>query len=353
MKALLKLENILWLIIGITVLIGVYFYTKGKDIPQENTASNAILTLSEKMERYEKYKEIENPGGFVNTDGAEVKIADYIGNKVILLDVMTYSCINCQRTFPYVVGWYEKYQDDGLIVIGIHTPEFAFEKDIDNVTEAMKDFGIVFPVVLDNEYATWNAYGNRYWPRKYLIDIDGYIVYDHIGEGAYAETENAIRRALNERNNRLGLTVPDMPDGISIVDPIFDVSTPEIYFGSLRNTLLATGQREKEGVQTFPDIEVPIKNLLYLSGTWNIQEEYAQAQKESVVHLKYEAKDVYTVASAQKGGTIEVFLDGQSIGVIEVKDEKLYTLVQGDSTGVHTLELKVSPGVEMFTFTFG
>jgi thiol-disulfide isomerase/thioredoxin len=149
--------------------------------------------------------EIKNPSGFVNTNDQPIKISDYIGNKVILLNIMTYSCINCQRTFPYVTAWYKKYKDDGLIVIGIHTPEFAFEKDKGNVEKAMKEFGINFPVVLDNEYATWNALENKYWPRKYLIDIHGNIVYDHVGEGAYEETEEKIKELLKERAVVLGI----------------------------------------------------------------------------------------------------------------------------------------------------
>lgn len=150
------------------------------------------------------YVEITNPSGFVNTNDQPIKIADYVGKQVILLDIITYSCINCQRTFPYVNAWYDKYKDEGLIVIGLHTPEFAFEKDKNNVENAMKEFGITFPVVLDNDYATWNALGNRFWPRKYLIDIHGNIVYDHIGEGAYEETENKIQELLKEREAVLG-----------------------------------------------------------------------------------------------------------------------------------------------------
>ena len=150
-----------------------------------------------------KYIEIVNPSGFVNTNNAPVTIGEYIGKKVILLNVLTYSCSNCQATFPYVNTWYDKYEDDGLIVIGLHTPEFAFEKDKANVEAAMLKFGIKYPIVMDNDYATWTAYGNRYWPRKYLIDIHGNIIYDHIGEGAYEETEAEILKALIERKNIL------------------------------------------------------------------------------------------------------------------------------------------------------
>ncbi len=149
--------------------------------------------------------EIVNPSGFVNSSDAPITVGEYIGKKVILLNVMTYSCSNCQATFPYTNTWYETYKDQGLIVIGIHTPEFAFEKDKQNVVDAMKKFGITYPVVMDNDYSTWNALGNRFWPHKYLIDIKGNTVYDHIGEGAYEETEAKIQALLAERREVLGL----------------------------------------------------------------------------------------------------------------------------------------------------
>ena len=140
------------------------------------------------------YTEFVKPDGYLNSE--PFKLADYIGKKVILFEFITYTCINCQRTFPYLQSWYEKYKDEGLIVIGIHTPEFAYERDRDNVAAALKKEGITFPVVQDNDYQTWNAYGNRFWPHRYLIDVTGNIVFDHIGEGAYAETESAIKREL-------------------------------------------------------------------------------------------------------------------------------------------------------------
>jgi cytochrome c biogenesis protein CcdA/peroxiredoxin len=153
----------------------------------------------------QSYVEFVNPSGFVNTDGKEIKMSDFVGKQIILVEVMTYSCINCQRTFPYMNSWYKKYKDDGLTVIGLHTPEFAFEKKIENVEKAMEEFGIAFPVVLDNNYETWNAYGNRFWPRRYLIDLDGNIAFDHIGEGKYKETEEKIVELLEERKVKRGV----------------------------------------------------------------------------------------------------------------------------------------------------
>ena len=142
------------------------------------------------------YHEIVNPSGFVNSEPFELK--DLVGDHVILVKFTTYSCINCQRTYPYVIDWYQTYKDQGLAVVAIHTPEFAFEKDIDNVRAAMEREGIDFPVVLDNDFSTWRAYGNRFWPRLYLIDVNGDIVYDHIGEGAYDTTERVIQELLKD-----------------------------------------------------------------------------------------------------------------------------------------------------------
>lgn len=315
------------------------------------------------------YKEIVAPAGFVNTNGEPIKIGDYIGQKVILLDVMTYSCINCQRTFPYVVSWYEKYKDQGFIAIGIHTPEFAFEKDIKNVEEAMKKFGITFPVVLDNDYGTWNAYGNQYWPRKYLIDIHGNIVYDHIGEGAYEETEQKIQELLKERAQVLGESVSNLgtlaSDTVASTKP--EAGSPETYFGSARNSLLANGTPGQSEQKTFTlptNLEI---NKLYLAGTWQVNPESAGSIENAKVLYNYAAKDVYFVASSASGASapVEVWQDGHLVstergsdvgesGVVLIKESRLYHLVHNPKADFHTLELHLqSPGTLLFTFTFG
>src|SRR3989338_220306 len=193
------------------VLIGVIvaiWYLEGRKIErgEEQAASFPRIVLNEKNDKASKYesaKEISTPDGFINTDN--ITVGEFVGKKVVLLDIWTYSCINCQRTLQYLKAWYEKYADKGLVIIALHTPEFEFEHKYDNVLAAVKKFGIAYPVVLDNDYSTWTAYGNRYWPRKYLIDIDGYVVYDHIGEGGYEETERKIQELLEERMTRLGV----------------------------------------------------------------------------------------------------------------------------------------------------
>ncbi len=167
-------------------------------------ASSVILYLASDEAREavpqslvgEQYREIALPAGFVNTDGKPITIGEHIGKGIVLVEFMTYTCVNCQRSFPYVAAWYEKYKDKGLTVIGIHTPEFAFEHEIKNVEAAMEKSGITFPVVLDNVYGTWNAYGNHYWPHTFIIDKNGTIVYDHIGGGDYEKTESKILELL-------------------------------------------------------------------------------------------------------------------------------------------------------------
>lgn len=144
-----------------------------------------------------KYTDFINPSGFINSE--PFSLADYVGKKLILVEFITYSCINCQRTFPYLQSWHEMYKEDGLLVIGIHTPEFAYEQNRDNVVAALKKEGITFPVVMDNRYETWNAYENRFWPHRYIIDYDGQVVFDHIGEGAYEETEDLIGLLLEQQ----------------------------------------------------------------------------------------------------------------------------------------------------------
>jgi len=158
----------------------------------------AITTLNNQV----PYTEFVSPEGFLNSE--PFRLADYIGQKIILIEFITYSCVNCQRTFPYLQAWHEKYHDDGLLVVGIHTPEFAYEQVKANVAAALKKEGITFPVVQDNDYQTWNAYGNRFWPHRYLIDGNGKVVFDHVGEGAYPETEKLIQlhlELLNQRTN--------------------------------------------------------------------------------------------------------------------------------------------------------
>ena len=306
-----------------------------------------------------KAPEIVNPSGFINTglnpDGSPkpITISQFHGKKVVLLDIWTYSCINCQRTLPYVESWYEKYKDMGLVVIGLHTPEFAFEKVKSNVEDAVKRFGLTYPIVMDNDYSTWTAFGNQYWPRKYLISEDGEIVYDHIGEGNYDETERVIQTALSELNSRkIDVTVTKPKNAISF-DPS-KVKSPEVYFGSKRNEYLANGNRGILGEQELTLPNYFNSNYLYLSGTWNFLDEYATNKTVGKIVFKYNAKNVYMVASSDAGVNVTVFKDGKKEKDLFIKENKLYNVIEGNDYGEHVLKIDIPEGsFSAFTFTFG
>lgn len=327
-------------------------------VPPDTKQDNKMpLSFEEKNKQFVLAPEISTPDGFVNTEGKPISLGGLRG-KVVLLDIWTYSCINCQRTIPHINDWYSKYKDQGLEIVGLHTPEFAFEQVQKNVAKAVEEFSIKYPVVLDNDYSTWNAYGNRYWPRKYLIDIDGYIVYDHIGEGGYKETEEAIQRALAERNARLNIASSAMNNNLKIADDINatsgDVGSPEIYFGSARNDRLSNGLKGKSGTQTLIVPGDIILNNLYLGGPWNITPEFAESAGESSIVFKYLAKNVYFVAGSQNGAFIEIYKDGGLVKSLLIKDEKLYNLIEDADSGQHTLMIKIKGAeLKVFTFTFG
>lgn len=304
-------------------------------------------------------KEITTPDGFINAK--KISLAELKGKKVVLLDFWTYSCINCQRTIPFLNAWHEKYHDKGLVIIGVHTPEFDFEKKYENVLSAVNKFGIKYPVVLDNDHSTWNAYGNLYWPRKALIGIDGTIVYGHVGEGNYDETEKKIQAALKERLEKLGLkgeiaaemAKPQLEETVDFSK----VESPEIYFGASRNNDLGNGIPHQTGNQKLSSPKKVERNKLYLVGSWDFQNEYAQnLESEAKVIFRYKARNVYLVASAEKETAITVLRDGRPWGKpIAVKDERLYKLIQDPrGYGEHTLEIRINaPWIKLFAFTFG
>lgn len=345
------------LIIALVVISAAVWYLQSQKpesaSPEGGNVSTASTSTKGRTDAIPA-PEIVNPSGFINTD--TVSMQDLIGKKVILVDFWTYSCINCQRTLPYITDWYSKYKDQGLEVVGIHTPEFEFEKKYDNVVAATKKFGVEYPVVLDNDYGTWRAYGNRYWPRKYLIDINGNIVYDHIGEGGYDETEMEIQKLLMERAEKLGenSTVDTVALTQENTDAI-EAGSPETYFGAARNELLANGRVGATGPQTFTYPASFLTNRLYLKGTWTITDEYAQSDSsDAAITFQYRAKKVYMVARADSPTELRVLIDGKEVGSVTIQADELYTLVDGTEFGEHTMELiPEKPGIQAFTFTFG
>lgn len=325
------------------------------------------MTKEEKAKKYPLAKEILRPAGFINTEKTTVR--ELIGKKVVLIDFWTYSCINCQRTTPYLNSWYEKYRDKGFEIIGVHTPEFAFEQEYENVHKAVEQFGIKYPVVLDNEYATWHAYENRYWPRKYIIDIDGFIVYDHIGEGGYGETEIKIQELLEERMAALGMQEVissdiTKPIEISATDSLKPRS-PEIYFGASRNLYLGNGKSETRGVQKLDEPTGIKTNILYLVGDWSFEDEFAEniclrqtslglESCEAKIIFRYQAQNVYFVVGSENGTKIKIIQDGKLVDEQVVGGHKLYHAIENPEYGEHTLEIIIeNPGLRVFTFTFG
>jgi len=346
-----------YFLLGVVIaLVGVaiFFWKK------ENTSStqNIVEKMQEKKTDIpvKPYIEIQNPSGFVNTSG--ITIGEHVGKKVVLVDILTYSCINCIRTFPYLNAWYDTYKDDGLEIIGIHTPEFAFEKKKENVERAMQKYGIKFPIVLDNDYATWRAYKNSYWPRKYLIDINGNIVYDHIGEGSYDETEKKIQELLEERKVKLGLNMnieKDMaaPAGVQAA-PQGRVSR-ETYFGAARSKGIGNGNMKVGVVQTFTQPKKIEPDTIYLVGDWILNDEYIESKsKNAKIIFRYTAKNVFFVGSSSGENNVTILKDGTVYQNIKIQNEELYSLIQDDVSDIHTLEILIpESGLQAFTFTFG
>ena len=314
-------------------------------------------SVAAKELKYPVAKELVSPDGYINTEPG-LTIKDNIGKKVILVDFWTYSCINCQRTLPYLNSWEEKYADKGLLIIGVHTPEFAFEKEYNNVLAAVEKYGIKYPVVLDNEYRTWSAYQNRYWPRKYLIDIDGFIVYDHIGEGAYDETEKKIVELLDERSEALKLGQDVKLDSSKPEVPKTEfekIRTPEIYFGYgfSRGQLGNTEGFSPDNTVEYKYPEEIGRSMFYLNGPWLNNNDNMESQGNASVLLAYSAKQVNIVAGSEEPVTLGIYLDGQQYSTVNVSGFDLYTVVPGQDYGEHVLEIEAPKGAMIYTFTFG
>lgn len=289
---------------------------------------------------------------------------DDLKGKVVLVDFWTYSCINCIRNNPYLIDWYNTYKDKGFVIVGVHAPEFAFEKNANNVRNAVKDQGLPYPVALDNDFSTWNAFQNRSWPAGYLIDAEGKVRRVHEGEGEYDKTETAIRQLLTENGAQLSGT--SMTSNGSKV-PITSQQTPETYLGSTR----ASNFDNAKGLaaaptQTFIPADNLPKNHWTLGGTWEVQDKKIIARGTSVLRFHVSAKEAYLVMGSSSPTMVGVKLNGQPISsvgfagsdvqnsMVAVGEYKLYRLLKYPALkdeGV--LELSVPDGVELNAFTFG
>ncbi len=291
-----------------------------------------------------------------------LKLSDLKG-KVVIVDFWTYSCINCIRTLPYMNTWYQKYKDQGLVIIGVHTPEFAFEHELANVQKAVTDFGIQYPVVQDNNYSTWMAYNNEFWPAKYIIDKEGNIRYEHFGEGNYDETEMIIQDLLGEQVGQI--TKVNAP-----AEDLSKIGTSETYFGYNRSEFMGnTDQYMKDQFHTFTLPSTFANDTFYLGKEWNIGGEYITSGKTSAqLAMNYQANKINIVADqTDKPVVAKVLLDGKPVtaqnrgkdvaanGTVTINKAALYNLIDtGTDYGRHTVTLEVmTPGLKAFTFTFG
>lgn len=285
---------------------------------------------------------------------------EQLKGKVVLIDFWTYSCINCIRTFPYLRNWYDAYKDKGLVIIGVHTPEFEFEKDESNVKKAVRMFKIAYPVAMDNNYKTWEAYHNSYWPAHYLIDQQGMVREVHFGEGGYLETENGIRSLLH---------LPLLAEEMEKEPSSFMVGmTPETYLGFKRAASYTPEIRLVPNQAANYQYAGPLgSNQVGLKGDWTVQEEYILSNSdESTLSLNFKANRVYLVLSGQSSEPIKVDLDGQPLpssyrtadmdanGGIIVKEARKYDIADLKGLGGrHVLTLHFPKGIHAYAFTFG
>jgi thiol-disulfide isomerase/thioredoxin len=283
---------------------------------------------------------------WLNTPGGTpVSISGYRG-KVVLVDFWTYSCINCLRTLPHLKAWDIAYRSSGLRIVGIHSPEFAFEHVPSNVRSAVKRLGLRYPVGLDNDFATWRAYQNEYWPAKYLIDRTGRVRFTHFGEGSYGETESWIRRLLGEHVAAKRTAVAD--------ETPTELTTPETYLGYARLDPSQFAGRvvpDQAARYSFPARALGLNRLAY-AGTWKVSSSRIVAGSGARLRLRFQARDVFLVLAGH--GPLSVLVNGKPLDTVTVSGTpRLYTLARFGKARRGLLELRFAPGLEGYAFTFG
>ncbi|ROS31301.1 cytochrome c biogenesis protein DipZ [Cellulomonas sp. PhB150] len=317
----------------------------------ENKGLSRCTNNSATLEDCGPAPEIRGIDTWLNTpDGQGLKLADLKG-KVVLIDFWAYSCINCQRSVPHVTAWDKAYADDGLVVIGVHTPEYAFERETRNVVDGAKRLGITYPVAQDNSYATWTAYRNRYWPAHYLIDATGQVRQVSQGEGGYEQTEKLIRTLLKDANPSV-----DLPAETQVGDttPQGDI-TPETFLSVSKHRNVDGDYQEGEFSATLPADQKP--DTVAFGGTWTTDYQGATAGADARLRLTYHAAVVQAVLGGS--GTVDVIrrdANGAEVSrdTVEVSGSpKAYTLVEGSKVAEGTVEIAPSKGVQAFSFTFG
>jgi thiol-disulfide isomerase/thioredoxin len=296
-----------------------------------------------------------------NTPGGRPLSLTGLRGHVVLVDFWTYTCINCLRTLPFLKGLYATYHPYGLDIVGVETPEFAFEREASNVIQAVHSDGIRYPVAQDNNYGTWNAYQNQYWPAEYLIDSHGQVRHTQFGEGDYLQSEAAVRELLYEAGAH---SLPP-PMSAHAILPSTGLQTPETYLGSDRAQGFVPSLRS--GVHSYPGVAHPGLNTFALRGTWKETQQYAAALSSgAAIQAGFQAAHAYLVMTSAGNvpRRVRVLLDGHPIsasdagtdvhgGLVTVRGQRLYSLVSLPSAQQHALTLEVPPGVSAYDFTFG
>jgi cytochrome c biogenesis protein CcdA/thiol-disulfide isomerase/thioredoxin len=316
-----------------------------------NNTGGALSTCSPTSTTLQECGEAPKIAGisqWLNTPGDKPLSIGGLKGKVVLIDFWTYSCINCQRTLPHVEAWNRSYAKDGLTIIGVHTPEFAFEHVASNVTQAAKQLGVDYPIALDNSYTTWDNYSNEYWPAEYLIDATGHVRHVDFGEGNYGQTESLIRTLLKTADPSVVL-----PKATEVVDTTpTEATTPESYLGyqHLENLQGETVHENELATYDAPASVEP--NEYAYGGQWNISSEKSTAGSNATMSLNFQAKHVFLVLGGT--GTVAVTVDGKPTQTVTVSGEpKLYQLVDSSTTEQAQLGLSMSPGIQAYDFTFG
>ncbi len=345
--------------LGLLIVLSALFLIFGNSVAfslDKEDPTKAAVSLKSSLSNPYPAPAITGITTWINSKPLELR---ELKGKVILIDFWAYSCINCIRTLPYLKSWDQKYRDQGLVIIGMHSPEFDFEKDYNNVKKAVDEYNIHYPVALDNNFSTWQNYHNQYWPAHYLIDKNGYVVYQHAGEGQYDVTENNIQALLGMQGP---YTQASEKAGVSFFQ------TPETYLGYQRQEKYYSPEtivRDQPSNYSFPN-QLP-RNAWALNGLWNIGLQKIVATKSgSSIKIHFNAAKVYAVMGSKKNTTIpvKVMLNGELVIAEKGKDikdshvvvngDKLYSLIELENSASGILELiSEAPGLEIYTFTFG
>ncbi|MCW2967399.1 MAG: hypothetical protein JWM71_1171 [Solirubrobacteraceae bacterium] len=308
-------------------------------------------SAGEKLPDYGPAPDFVGNQRWFNTPGNRPLTLQGLRGKVVLVDFWTYTCINCIRTLPYLKAWYAKYHRDGLVIVGVHSPEFSFEKDAGNVQRAIHDDGITYPVAQDNDLKTWQAWSNQAWPAEYLIDARGRVRHGQLGEGDYAGSERAIRTLLIDAG-ATDLGGMSKPKGA--ITPTRQ-TTPETYVGTARSERFANAPRHGTVAYTRTAPAALALSHFSLGGIWTIGSQAARAGVGATLGAKVQARDVYIVLSPPPHGSgrVQLSIDGRVTRTFTVATQRLYTLAHFPRSGIHTIELRPEDGVSAYSFTFG